>query len=105
MKYNLSDYHNTKESRIMINCPFEITVTGPSSRSDRTPKLWLQIEENDRQLAAVFSSTYKLMPPDMRKCFLHMASFPEDFEIYASELIKLWVAKGFFYNVKMSIKA
>ncbi|XP_047968821.1 receptor kinase-like protein Xa21 isoform X2 [Salvia hispanica] len=78
---------------------------GPSSRSDRTPKLWLQIEENDRQLAAVFSSTYKLMPPDMRKCFLHMASFPEDFEIYASELIKLWVAKGFFYNVKMSIKA
>ncbi|KAG6388154.1 hypothetical protein SASPL_153353 [Salvia splendens] len=68
---------------------------GPSSRSDRTPKLWLQIEENDTQLAAVFSSTYRHMPPDMRKCFLYMASFPEDYEIHVSELIKLWVAKGF----------
>ncbi|XP_047980625.1 putative late blight resistance protein homolog R1B-16 [Salvia hispanica] len=38
--------------------------------------------------------SYNHLPPHLRKCFLYMAAFPQDYDIHASELIKLWVAEG-----------
>ncbi|KAL1546743.1 putative late blight resistance protein R1B-23 [Salvia divinorum] len=72
-----------------------VTVAGLLSRIPRTPKLWQQIEVNDGQLGSILSLSYNHLPPHLRKCLLYMAGFPQDYEILASELIKLWVAEGF----------
>ncbi|XP_042005671.1 putative late blight resistance protein homolog R1B-16 [Salvia splendens] len=72
-----------------------VTVAGILSRIPRTPKLWQQTEVNDGQLVSILSLSYNYLPPYLRKCFLYMAAFPQDYDIHASELIKLWVAEGF----------
>ncbi|KAL1546821.1 putative late blight resistance protein R1A-10 [Salvia divinorum] len=72
-----------------------ITVAGLLSGIPRTPNLWQQIEGNDGKLGSILSLSYEHLPPHLRKCFLYMAAFPQDYEIHASELIKLWVAEGF----------
>ncbi|XP_042046789.1 putative late blight resistance protein homolog R1B-16 [Salvia splendens] len=72
-----------------------VTVARLLSGIPRTPKMWLQIERNDGQLESVLSLSYNHLPPHLRECFLYMAGFPQDYEIYAYELIKLWVAEGF----------
>ncbi|XP_047983575.1 putative late blight resistance protein homolog R1B-16 [Salvia hispanica] len=72
-----------------------VTVAGLLSRIPRTPKLWQQIEVNDGQLGSILSLSYNHLPPHLRKCFLYMAAFPQDYDIHASELIKLWLAEGF----------
>ena len=35
------------------------------------------------------------LPSYLKPCFLYCGVFPEDSEIKASELIRLWVAEGF----------
>ncbi|KAL1546745.1 putative late blight resistance protein R1B-16 [Salvia divinorum] len=72
-----------------------VTVARLLSRIPRSPKLWQQIEVNDVQLRSILSLSYNHLPPHLRKCFLYMAAFPQDYEIHASELIRLWVAEGF----------
>ncbi|XP_042045970.1 putative late blight resistance protein homolog R1A-10 [Salvia splendens] len=72
-----------------------VTVAGLLSRIPTTPKKWQQIEVNDGQLGSILSSSYNHLSPHLRECFLYMAGFPQDYEIHASELIKLWVAEGF----------
>ncbi|XP_042046025.1 putative disease resistance RPP13-like protein 3 [Salvia splendens] len=72
-----------------------VTVAGLLSRIPRTPKWWQQIEGNYGQLGSILSMSYNHLPPHLRKCFFCMAAFPQDYEICATELIKLWVAEGF----------
>ncbi|KAK4433084.1 putative late blight resistance proteinR1B-16 [Sesamum alatum] len=48
-----------------------------------------------RLLAAILSLSYTYLPHHLRPCFLYLGSFPEDHELNASKLIKLWVAEGF----------
>ncbi|XP_047978959.1 putative late blight resistance protein homolog R1B-16 [Salvia hispanica] len=72
-----------------------VTVAGLLSTIPRTPKSWQQFERNDWQLGSILSLTYNHLTPHLRKCFLYMAAFPQDYDIHASELIKLWVAEGF----------
>ncbi|XP_042004628.1 putative late blight resistance protein homolog R1A-10 [Salvia splendens] len=74
-----------------------VTVAGLLSRIPRTPKLWKQIEVNDGQLGSILSLSYNHLPLHLRKCFLYMAAFPQEYDIRASELIKLWVAEVWQY--------
>ncbi|XP_047978968.1 putative disease resistance RPP13-like protein 3 [Salvia hispanica] len=66
-----------------------VTVAGILSRIPRTSKVWQQIEVNDGQLGSILSLSYNHLPPYLRPCFLYMAAFPQDYDIHASELIKL----------------
>ncbi|XP_047937614.1 putative late blight resistance protein homolog R1B-16 [Salvia hispanica] len=72
-----------------------VTMAGLLSRIPRTPKSWQQFEGNDWQLGSILSLSYNHLHPHLRKCFLYMAAFPQDYDIHASEIIKLWVAEGF----------
>ncbi|XP_042004993.1 putative late blight resistance protein homolog R1A-3 [Salvia splendens] len=72
-----------------------VNVAGLLSTIPRTPDSWKQIEGNDEQLGPILSLSYNHLPPQLRKCFLYMSAFPRDYEIHASELIKLWIAECF----------
>ncbi|KAL1546819.1 putative late blight resistance protein R1B-16 [Salvia divinorum] len=72
-----------------------VTVARLLSTIPRTPKLWQQIEVNDGQLGTILSLSYNHLSLRLKKCFLYMAAFPQDYEIRASALIKLWVAEDF----------
>ncbi|KAH6812639.1 hypothetical protein C2S51_021657 [Perilla frutescens var. frutescens] len=74
-----------------------VTVAELLSKIGRTPKFWEQIvaTDGDGQLESILSLSYNHLHHHLKDCFLYMAGFPEDYEIRASELIKLWIAEGF----------
>ncbi|XP_051129362.1 putative late blight resistance protein homolog R1A-10 [Andrographis paniculata] len=45
--------------------------------------------------ANILSLSYKYLPEHLKPCFLYLGNFPENHEICASQLIKLWIAEGF----------
>ncbi|KAL3812685.1 hypothetical protein ACJIZ3_013953 [Penstemon smallii] len=51
--------------------------------------------EKDEQFSKILSLSYDHLPHYLRPCFLYLGAFPEDYEIKASKLIRLWVAEGF----------
>ncbi|KAK4422663.1 putative late blight resistance proteinR1A-10 [Sesamum alatum] len=53
------------------------------------------IAEKDEQFNNILALSYNHLPYYLKPCFLYMAAFPEDHEIRASKLIRIWVAEGF----------
>ncbi|XP_057790872.1 putative late blight resistance protein homolog R1B-16 [Salvia miltiorrhiza] len=51
--------------------------------------------ENDEQCLNILSLSYSYLPARLKPCFLFLGAFPEDELIYVSEVLKLWIAKGF----------
>ncbi|KAJ4808914.1 Disease resistance protein RPP8 [Rhynchospora pubera] len=43
----------------------------------------------------VLAMSYEDMPYYLKSCFIYLASFPEDYQISARNLIYMWVAEGF----------
>ena len=52
-------------------------------------------EDSNLGVSWVLGLSYDELPFHMKPCFLHLAFFPEDFEIRAKELCRLWMAEGF----------
>lgn len=93
---------------IAKNCqglPLAIVVIGGLLKmSDSKPEYWAKIAENtipiisredDEHWLNILSLSYHQLPIHLKPCFLHMAAFPEEYEIHASRLIMLWSAEGF----------
>ncbi|KAK4425888.1 putative late blight resistance proteinR1A-10 [Sesamum alatum] len=53
------------------------------------------IAEKDEQFTNILALSYNHLPYYLKPCFLYMGAFPEDHEIRASKLIRIWVAEGF----------
>ncbi|KAL0384881.1 UNVERIFIED_CONTAM: Disease resistance protein RPP13 [Sesamum radiatum] len=91
-------------------------ISGILSQADRTEVFWEQVAEdlslteaddgeqilnvlslsyNCEQTLNLLSLSYNYLPYHLKPCLLYMSAFPEDYEIHASKLIKLWVAEGF----------
>ncbi|XP_057763769.1 putative late blight resistance protein homolog R1B-16 [Salvia miltiorrhiza] len=87
-----------------------VVVGGILAKSKRTRECWEEIGENlnasvinledDERCLKILYMSYKQLPIHLKPCFLYMGVFPEDEEIFISELIKFWVAEGFLKPVR-----
>ncbi|KAH6801825.1 hypothetical protein C2S51_033271 [Perilla frutescens var. frutescens] len=75
-----------------------------SYKFNQTKHYWEMIARNvskavntssDEQFYDILSLSYMNLPRHLKPCFLYMGVFPEDYEINASYLIRLWAAEGF----------
>ncbi|KAL0290447.1 UNVERIFIED_CONTAM: putative late blight resistance proteinR1B-12 [Sesamum calycinum] len=96
--------------RIANNCrglPLAINVIGGLlSQAKRSPESWEQIAKDvssavadEEQFSNILSLSYNNLPYHLKPCFLYMGAFPENYEIRASRLVKLWAAEGFLKRV------
>ncbi|XP_042038861.1 putative late blight resistance protein homolog R1A-10 [Salvia splendens] len=79
-----------------------VVVAGILSTMGSNLASWKEIAQNvssvtvgGGQCEKILSLSYTQLPHYLRSCFLYMGGFPEDYEVSASKLIKLWVAEGF----------
>ncbi|KAL0335784.1 UNVERIFIED_CONTAM: putative late blight resistance proteinR1A-10 [Sesamum radiatum] len=84
--------------------PLAIVVIGGLLSKDSKKIEWEQImldvnstvaTNGGNQLMEILSLSYNSLPHPLKACFLYMGVFPEDDEIFVSQLIKLWIAEGF----------
>ena len=92
----------------MVKCcrglPLAITVLGGILATRHTEGEWDEVfrhvksylhEEDNSRLTMVMGLSYDDLPFHLKPCFLYLAHFPEDFEISAKELIRMWMGEGF----------
>ncbi|KAL2553127.1 putative disease resistance RPP13-like protein 3 [Forsythia ovata] len=80
-----------------------VVIGGLLNKSDKTRAYWEYVAENVKSAVTInyddfveiLSLSYNHLPHCLRACFLYMGVFPEDYVIYVSYLIRLWVAEGF----------
>ncbi|KAH6801713.1 hypothetical protein C2S51_033159 [Perilla frutescens var. frutescens] len=80
-----------------------VVIAGVLSKLSQTQESWEEIASNvseavnrrDEQFSDILSLSYMHLPHHLRPCFLYMGCFPEDHEINASKLIRLWAGEGF----------
>ncbi|KAH6763420.1 hypothetical protein C2S52_020853 [Perilla frutescens var. hirtella] len=54
---------------------------------------FLQLDPLNR-MDRIISMSYEKLPYHLKECFLYLGMFPEDFEIPAWKLIRMWIAEG-----------
>ncbi|XP_043699762.1 putative disease resistance RPP13-like protein 3 [Telopea speciosissima] len=86
--------------------PLAITVLA-GLLGGKSPQEWFTVKDRIHQqlmvkegqgknnLEKILSLSYNDLPYELKACFLYIGLFPEDYEIIAEELIRLWVAEGF----------
>ena len=91
-------------ARRCAGLPLAITVIGGLLATKKKLKSeWERVLSNikvhfsrsDSQVSAILALSYFDLPSHLKSCFLYFGLFPEDREIDARKLIRLWVAEGF----------
>ncbi|KAJ3684327.1 hypothetical protein LUZ61_013491 [Rhynchospora tenuis] len=78
-----------------------IVLGGILLTKDRTYTAWerelktMDWQSKGKDCIDILAMSFEDMPCYLKICFLFLASFPEDYEISARCLIKMWVADGF----------
>ncbi|KAL1553937.1 putative late blight resistance protein R1A-10 [Salvia divinorum] len=83
--------------------PLAVVVIGGTlieKRQDR--REWEKVSDSvssyiqdDKRTENIISMSYHKLPHNLRDCFLYLGIFPEDTEISAWKLTRLWIAEGF----------
>ncbi|KAL8544174.1 hypothetical protein ACS0TY_004637 [Phlomoides rotata] len=78
-----------------------VLVAGILPMIAKTRASWKEVPKNvisvvDGHMEKILSLSYTHLHHHLKAYFLYIGGFPEDYEICASRLIKLWVVKGFF---------
>ncbi|KAL0421957.1 UNVERIFIED_CONTAM: putative late blight resistance proteinR1A-10 [Sesamum latifolium] len=93
--------------KIAENCkglPLAIVVIGGLLSRDKKKEDWKRISRDVKsaiarndgdQFMQILSLSYNSLPHHLKACFLYMGLYPEDYEIFVTQLIKLWIAEGF----------
>lgn len=85
-----------------------IAIAGLLANKKRTKDQWDQVkysighalEKNPsvEGMMKVLSLSYFDLPHHLKTCLLYLSIFPEDYNIHKDDLIKRWVAEGFFHK-------
>ncbi|XP_058112023.1 probable disease resistance protein At1g58602 [Magnolia sinica] len=93
--------------KIVAKCgglPLAIAVIGGVlSRKEKSVNEWYKVltslewhlHESEDAISGILALSYHDLPYYLKPCFLYFGAFPEDSEIRADDLIKLWIAEGF----------
>ncbi|XP_047947056.1 probable disease resistance protein At1g58390 isoform X2 [Salvia hispanica] len=95
--------------KIVSRCkglPLAIVVIGGHLRKSPTAlAYWENVAQsilystgNYEQCLNVLSLSYRYLPAHLKPCFLLLGAFPEDEQIYAEDVLKLWIAEGFIQH-------
>ncbi|KAL7239277.1 hypothetical protein ACSBR2_005225 [Camellia fascicularis] len=82
--------------------PLAIVVLG-GLLSRKHPDEWPKTKFESHALTHVtqiLALSFNDLPHHLKSCFLYLGLFPEDFEIDAERLIRLWVAEGFIQQAE-----
>ncbi|KAI5678582.1 hypothetical protein M9H77_09532 [Catharanthus roseus] len=78
-----------------------VVIAGILTRTEESEGSWRNILESlgkqvgdSRQCIDVLELSYRHLPDNLKPCFLYLGNFPEDKEIPAWKLIRLWIAEG-----------
>lgn len=89
--------------------PLAIVVIGgilgkkysPSADMRAMKRTWKKVTESfstyvtkEEKMEKIILLSYEKLPDHLRECFLYVGVFPEDFEIPAWKLIRMWIAEG-----------
>ncbi|XP_078152806.1 toMV susceptible protein tm-2-like [Carex rostrata] len=78
-----------------------VVIGGILSTKENSYPVWERVlrtinwHSDGKDCMRVLAMSYEDMPYYVKACFLYLASFPEDYEIPAKRLIRMWVAEGF----------
>ncbi|XP_058067566.1 putative disease resistance protein At1g50180 [Magnolia sinica] len=80
-----------------------VVIGGLLSRKAMDPNQWekvlrrisSQFTDDESQIKRILALSYEDLPYRMKTYFLYIGVFPEDHEIHAKQLIRLWIAEGF----------
>jgi hypothetical protein len=82
--------------------PLALAVLGSYLSKNLNKQAWIDIlsdwtsTKDTRMMRDILARSYKDLPSHyLRSCLLYLAAFPEDYEIYVSDLIELWIAESF----------
>ncbi|KAL8474690.1 hypothetical protein ACS0TY_030492 [Phlomoides rotata] len=74
-----------------------------SGETSAMKKAWRKVSEcfvaylnddRERRMEKIIALSYEKLPFHLKECFLYVGMFPEDFEIPAWKLIRMWIAEG-----------
>ncbi|KAM0028411.1 putative P-loop containing nucleoside triphosphate hydrolase [Helianthus debilis subsp. tardiflorus] len=80
-----------------------VVIAGLLEKEEKRKDLWENIAErvgsyiiNDpKGCLDTLALSYDHLPCHLKKCFLYVGGFPEDYKIQVRKLIRLWIAEGF----------
>ncbi|CAN6306361.1 unnamed protein product [Urochloa humidicola] len=102
--HNIDEFEELgrKLARKCNGLPLALAVLGSYLSKNLTVEAWSDIvhswgsTENGKMLGAILARSYSDLPNhNLKSCFLYLAIFPEDCNIYVLDLIELWIAEGF----------
>ena len=88
--------------------PLAIVVLGGLLASkEKTHRIWSKyighvnsyLTEDRSSCIDILALSYNHLPRRLKPCFLYFGIYPEDFEIPVRQLIRLWIAEGFIWQI------
>lgn len=85
--------------------PLAAKSVGGLLRRDINVERWTRILESKEWLShqgtediiAILKFSYDYLPFHLRRCFSYCSLFPKSYQIYAEDLVYLWISQGFVY--------